>query len=121
MCARKMFFIQYAFTIRLIQKYFVKIQSSITNYLSSLQNLCKRSCQMGKTYYVTVAVIRKGTNEGMSGVKVKMYGQEPVKTGGDGKATVSSSNVFDSIYVEGTTVYDGDLSCAPKPIIYEKG
>lgn len=72
-------------------------------------------------YAIKVMVIDKNTRKGVSGQKVKLYGGKEVKTDSSGIATVVATSSSVTVYVNGTTAYDGSASSAPNPILYEKG
>jgi len=72
------------------------------------------------SYAIQVMVIDKKSRKGLSGHRVKLYGGDEVKTNSDGIATVISKSSSATVYVNGFTVYDGSVSSAPKPIIFEK-
>ncbi|MDC9728528.1 MAG: hypothetical protein PSN04_04260 [Methyloprofundus sp.] len=72
------------------------------------------------SYVVKVMVVDKKTGKGLSGHRVKNYGGSEVKTDSSGMATVTSNSSKITVYVNGSEVYSGSASSAPKPIIYEK-
>jgi len=73
------------------------------------------------SYALTVMVIDRRSRKGLAGERVKVYGGGEVKTNRNGLATVISKNTSATIYVNGFKAYDGSVSRAPNPIIYEKG
>lgn len=74
---------------------------------------------MSSTYVIDVLVVNKD-GKGVSGHQVKRYGGVAVKTNSQGKATVIADASSVTIYVDGSQVYDGSSSKAPKPIVVRK-
>lgn len=72
-------------------------------------------------YAIKVMVIDKTSRKGVSGQKAKLYGGSVVKTNSSGIATLIATSSSVTVYVNGTTAYNGSASNAPDPIIYEKG
>ncbi|QOR61219.1 hypothetical protein ACM66Z_07100 [Sulfurovum sp. ST-21] len=72
-------------------------------------------------YAVQVMVVDRRTGKGLSGQRVKAYGGPEVKTNSSGLATVIVSSSAVDVYVNGMRAYNGSVSAAPKPIIYERG
>lgn len=71
-------------------------------------------------HVITVMVIDRNTGKGLSGHTVNLYNGSRVKTGSDGKANLTTDSIEIDVYVNGTSVYSGYASKAPRPIIYEK-
>jgi hypothetical protein len=71
-------------------------------------------------YAAEVMVVDKKSGKGKPGYKVNSYGKEAVKTDAKGMATVISSSSSITVYVEGSEIYNGSASKAPKPIICKK-
>jgi len=72
-------------------------------------------------YAIKVMVVERKTNKGLSGMRVKTYGGSEVKTNANGMATLVAQNSTVTVYVEGSTAYDGSASSAPNPIIVTRG
>ena len=72
-------------------------------------------------YVITVMVIDRNTGKGLSGYSVKLYNGSTVKTNSDGKANLTADSAEVDVYVNGSSVYSGYASNAPRPIIYETG
>lgn len=71
-------------------------------------------------YAIRVMVINKTTRKGLSGQKVKLYGGNEIKTDSSGVANIVATSSSITVYVNGTTAYNGSASSAPNPIVYEK-
>lgn len=56
---------------------------------------------------------------GLFGQKVNLYNGDPVRTDSSGFATLIAEGKV-SVYVNGFTVYNGNASSAPNPIVYQK-
>lgn len=76
---------------------------------------------MSDTYLVKVMVVDKKTGKGLKGYKVKEYNGSEQETDDSGIANLvcKYSEVF--VTVEGSKVYEGYASKAPRPIVVEKG
>jgi len=72
------------------------------------------------SHAISVMVVNKTTGKGKSGHNVKLYGGAIVKTDNKGMATLVTDTSNINIYVDGTEVYSGSASGAPRPIICEK-
>ena len=73
------------------------------------------------SYAIQVMVVNRKSNRGISGQRVKAYGGAETKTDISGMATVIVNSSTATIYVNGTQVYNGSVSSAPKPVLYYKG
>ena len=72
------------------------------------------------TYVVKVLVVDKKSGKGLAGHSVKHYGGDIIKTDSKGMAAIVTNSSSVTIYVNGVQAYNGSVSNAPKPIIYEK-
>ena len=72
-------------------------------------------------YAVAVMVVDRRSRRCLAGERVKCSGGPEVKTDASGRATVVSNSSHITIYVNGSQAYNGAVSSAPNPIIYEKG
>ena len=61
-------------------------------------------------YAINVMVVNRKTNKGLSGLKVKTYGGSKIKTHANGMVTLVANKSTVTVYVEGSTVYDGSAS-----------
>lgn len=72
-------------------------------------------------YAIKVMVVDKVSRKGISGQKVKLYGENEVRTDSSGVVNMMATSSSITVYVNGATAYNGSSSNAPNPIIYEKG
>lgn len=66
------------------------------------------------TYYITVNVIKNG--KGYEGARVYRYNGPEQKTDKQGKTTIETTNSTVTIFVNGSTVYNGSTSSCPNPL-----
>lgn len=57
---------------------------------------------------------------GLSGMKVKAYGGDEVRTDRDGEAVIDADGSKVSIYVNGRTAYEGYAINCPNPLIVRR-